>query len=184
MTLAPPAASGALPEGIRRLPGPGVLVAASYTASPVGPYRELAIAVPARAGSHVGMCVTTMVVDDEASRFGGRRLWGFPKELSELRWEDQGDAVCLRWGHGGVEVRARRRAPTLPLGAPLWCLQRRDDGLVTVAGWLVGRSRPADVVINAPTTGPLATLGGRRAGLVATELRLVVRPARPLRRPV
>jgi hypothetical protein len=87
-----------LPEGLRRLPGWVVLVAARYTASPVGPYLELAVGEPAQLGFRVGLCVTTMVVDSPDSRLGGRHNWGYPKELGTLGWIAEGAAPPFPYG--------------------------------------------------------------------------------------
>src|SRR5438874_3776325 len=44
------------PRGIRPLPGPAFLFAIRYTASPVGPFLELAVARPASLGLRPGFC--------------------------------------------------------------------------------------------------------------------------------
>ena len=67
-----------VPEGVHRLPGPGMAIAARYDDSPVGPYLELAIGAPARVGVRPGLCITTTVVGWPGARIGGRLNWGFP----------------------------------------------------------------------------------------------------------
>ncbi len=182
--LVRPALPDLLPVGIERLPGPSLLVAAHYASSPVGPYLELVLASPARVGPRPGVCVTTMAVDSHDSVVGGRSNWGFPKELSSLRWAPRGDGPALHCEDRGMAVAARPRGPALPLVAPVVCLQRRGEEPVLVAGWVRGRFRSAqvDVEVDAATdTGdPLQALAGRHRGLLVTSLKLVVSAARPV----
>lgn len=167
-----------LPVGLQPFPGPVVVCATRFTDSPVGPYLELSVAVPARLGARVGLCVTTMVVDSSASRLGGRLNWGFPKELGTLRWLADGDERALAWEDRDVVVRGRPAGPSLPMVAPVRTLQRRSDGLVVVGGRMRGWARAARVEITAPAEDGLAALAGLHRGMVMTGLRLVVNPAR------
>src|SRR4051794_14985608 len=84
-------ALGPMPVGIRRMPGPVLVVGVQYRGSPVGPYLELGIGEPARLGARLGWCFTTMVVSSPESRIDGRANWGFPKELGTLTWDRDGD---------------------------------------------------------------------------------------------
>ena len=167
-----------LPDGIHALPGPSLLVATRYTSSPVGPYLEVAVLVPARIGPRPGMHVYTMVVDSSASQEGGRRNWGFPKEMGTLGWDTTGGRVSLRWEEGGLEIEGRPRGPAVPLAVPIHCLQRRGDGPVRVPGWLRGRARGSRVAVHAPAGDSLEALAGQRRGLVVTNLQLTMAPAR------
>lgn len=160
-------------------------MAARYTDGPVGAYLELATASPARIGARAGFCVTTMAVNSDQSLRGGRANWGFPKELSSLRWAAEGDRWSLRCDDRGLTIEARPRGPAVPVVAPVYCLQRREDGPVVVLGWLRGRARPArvdvDVEVEADTdAGPGHPLPvtGRHRGLFVVDLTLVVNPAR------
>ncbi|MER3453082.1 MAG: hypothetical protein C4344_05415 [Acidimicrobiia bacterium] len=147
----PGARPGPLPPGICRLPGPAVLVAVAYDTSPVGPYLELAVAEPARAGLRPGLCVTTMVVSSAESRVAGVVNWGFPKELGTLAWLPTGDGVEVCWNERGVVVRAASRARwSVPSAVVLPILQRRSDGSVTVRARVHGRARPARVSVAVP----------------------------------
>lgn len=171
-------APGELPVGLRRIPGPCSITATRFDDSPVGPYRELAVAQPARLGARVGMCVTTMVVTSVDSRLGGRVNWGFPKEMGTLVWLDEGDDRILRWEERDIVVRARPAGPPLPLVFPLRTLQRRADGLVSVRGHLRGRGRMAHLEVEVPAGDPHAGLAGRHLGLMVSGMRLVMQPAR------
>ncbi len=169
---------GDLPEGLGRLPGPCTVTAARYDDSPVGPYRELAVAQPAHLGARPGMCITTMAVTSVDARLGGRVNWGFPKELGTLVWLDEGDGRVLRWEEREIVVRATPIGPPLPVFIPLRALQRRADGPVSILGHARGRGRVARVEITVPSDDPLAPLAGRHRGLIVAGMRLVVRHAR------
>src|SRR5437763_14657345 len=123
---------GALPEGLRPLVGPAVVIAARYQESPVGPYSEMIVAEPARLGLRPGLCVTTNVVDVPAARVGGRLNWGFPKELGTLVWDKDGDQRELRWVDRGMVVRGRRSGPVVPLSSPCRTVHPRCNGPVCV----------------------------------------------------
>lgn len=167
-----------LPDGMHRLPGPCSLVAARYDDSPVGPYRELAVGEPARLGARAGLCITTMAVTSVDSRLAGRLNWGFPKELATLVWLDEDDARVMRWEERGIAVRATPSGRTLPVMVPLFALQRRADGLVTVRGGMRGRGRLARLEVTVPDDDPLSGLAGTHRGLLVAGLRLVIEPAR------
>src|SRR5687768_9071554 len=69
---------GLLPRGVRPLPGPAVVVAASYSSSPVGPYLELSVGLPARLGLRPGLCVVFELVSLADARLAHREHWGLP----------------------------------------------------------------------------------------------------------
>lgn len=167
-----------LPEGLAHLPGPALVVANRYEQSPVGPYLELAVAVPARLGPRPGWAFTTMVVDSADARMGGRLNWGFPKELGRLLWSADGDERELRWLDRDVCVRGVPRRFAVPFLVPVRALQRRGDGPVVVPARLRGRARPASVRVYAPAGDPLACLAGSHPGALLSSMRFVVKPAR------
>lgn len=169
-----------LPAGLSRLPGPALVMAVRYAASPVGPYVELAVAEPARLGLRVGMCVTAMVVTSPDSRVGGIVNWGFPKELGTLAWAPVGDGIELTWKERDVRVTSRpygRRA--LPALVPMRTLQRRADGPVVVPGRVRGWARVARVSVSvADDTDPLAVYAGAHWGVQVGGLSLRMDAAR------
>ena len=167
-----------LPAPVRRLPGPALLVAVRYADSPVGPYHELALGVPARLGLRLGFCVPLMVVTSVDSRVGGQRNWGFPKELGTLQWGAHGDLVELRWKERDITVCAHQRRASFPGFAPVRALQARGDGPVIVPGRLFGWIHPGPVNITVPAGDGLAPIAGERRGAVVRGLSFVVRPAR------
>src|SRR3954454_9110831 len=90
------------PVGIASLPGPTLVIGVRYTASPVGPFLELAVAQPARLGLRPGLCFTMSVVSSAPARLGGRLGWGMPRELGSLTWSTEGDVTRLRWEERGI----------------------------------------------------------------------------------
>jgi Acetoacetate decarboxylase (ADC) len=168
-----------LPSGIERLPGPCLVLGAQYDESPVGPYRELAVAEPARLGARVGMCVTTMVVTTTESRRAGRANWGLPKELGTLEWLHDGDARVLRWIERDLVVRAVPLGPPLPALVPFRTLQRRADGPVSAMARVRGLARPAKVEVSVPDGDPLTWLAGGHLGTILSSARLVMGDACP-----
>ncbi len=169
----------AFPPGIEPLPGPRLVLAAQYDESPVGPYRELAVAEPARLGPRVGMCVTTMVVTTAESRRAGRANWGLPKDLGTLEWLVDGDARVMRWIERDVVVRASPIGPPLPTLVPFRTLQRRVDGPVSTMARVRGLARPAKVEVAVPEGDPLRWLAGGHLGTVLSSARLVMGEASP-----
>jgi hypothetical protein len=170
--------TGALPDGLERAPGPTLVVAVSYTGSPVGPYLELAVGEPARLGLRFGWCITTMVVDAPESRAGGRLNWGYPKVLGSLTWRTEGDERELRWAERDIAVRGRSSGFRLPFLAPVLSLQRRADGPVLVPGRLRGLACVTPIEVEAPVGDGLAGLAGRHPGVHVAGMRFRVRPAR------
>jgi hypothetical protein len=169
---------GPLPPGVTAVPGPALIVAARYDGSPVGPYLELSVGVPARLGVRLGWCMTTTVVDAADARSGGRANWGFPTELGTLVWERDGGERSLRWVEREIEVRGVPGRTRLPLLVPVRALQRRRDGPVVVPGRLRGLARLATVSVSAPRDDVLAALTGQHRGITVDSMRFLIRPAR------
>ncbi len=176
--FAPSSEGGQLPPGVQRLPGPRILVAARYDHSPVGPYLEFVVATPARVGARPGMCVETMVVTTAEARVGGRSNWGFPKELGTLSWSSEGTERVLRWEEREISLRGTPAGPPLPVLVPLWAVQRRFDGLVSVGGRLRGLARLASVEISVPADDALVAVAGHHRGAVVSSVHLVMSKAR------
>src|SRR4051794_38878710 len=179
------------PDGIRWVPGPTMVTASRFAQSPVGPYHQLAVALPARLGGRVGWCVTHLVVDQQDARTGARLNWGFPAELGTLRWREDGPVRELIWEEREILVRGRCRGPKIPLAVPHRELQSRGDGPVIVPDRLLGLFRAGTIRIQAFTGDPLAALAGRHVGSLVSGANRVVREARtpvgliaPLRAPV
>ncbi len=181
VALARPEPGGGLPTGARPFPGPSLLVAATYVTSPVGPYQELAVARPVHLGYRLGLCVTTMAVDSTDSRSGGRRNWGFPKELATLQWRKTSGGPSLRWEEQSIQVSSRPSGPSLAVVVPLCCIQQRSDSPVMVLGALKGRLHPASIEIDMPAGSHLEGFAGRHRGFHLAGLSLIIGRGRPLR---
>lgn len=167
-----------VPLPVRRLPGPALIAAMRYADSPVGPYHELTVGVPARIGARLGFCFPLMVVTSADSRVGGRQNWGFPKELGTLQWGAHGDLVELRWAERDLTLRAHVRRPSFPGFGPVRALQARGDGPVVVPGRVFGWMHLGPVEISVPDDDELCGIAGERRGAVIRGLSFVVRPAR------
>lgn len=173
-----------LPEGLRPVPGPALVIAESYTRSPVGPYLAFAVAEPARIGMRVGLCFTTVAVNSPDCRVEGRRGWGLPVELANLGWSSRAGERELVWLERGLSMVGRSHRLAWPALAPLRSLQRRDDGPVVAGGWLWGLVHRAHVEITVDDEDPLIWLAGRHAGVSVSGLRVNVHPARHAEAPL
>ncbi len=174
----PPNDAFALPAGLRRLPGPAVVWAGHWAQTPVGPFTELAVAVPARLGLRPGLCITMSVVNNADARMAGRLGWGMPRQLGSLRWLAVGPERTLGWSDRALEVRAEVRPGAGPFTKALRGLQRRRDGLVVVPARLTGWIRRALVTIDVPGDDDLAAVAGFRRGWIVSGRSLVLQPSR------
>jgi hypothetical protein len=166
-----------LPAGIRRLPGPAVVLAERWATSPVGPYLSLGVGVPARIRLHAGVCFTTNVVSTVESRAAGMAHWGFPHECGTLRWTAKEDGAEVVWEERGLVVEAAYARRRVRLNVPMRGVQARGDEPVVVPVRMHGLVRRARVVIEVPGDDPLARLAGRRVGFHVGGLEMVLRPA-------
>ena len=167
-----------------------MVTASRFTESPVGPYLQLAVAVPARLGGRLGWCVTHLVVDHQDARTGARLNWGFPAELGTLRWNEDGPMRELRWEDRELVVRGIGRGPKVPMAVPHRELQHRGDGPVMVPDRLLGLFRFGTIRIEGFAGNDLSALTGRHLGTLVAGANRVVREARtpvgliaPLRAP-
>lgn len=98
----------------------GCVMFVDYSASPVGPYREL-LFIPGtfRFGKHRRPSITKIYVSTRASVENGRRNWGIPKELAEFDVAEGGDGVkrvTMRVdGRTAVELWFRHGKLALPI---------------------------------------------------------------------
>ena len=129
-----------VPSGAKRLLGPRwmLLVFVRYLEG-VLRYDELAFGVPIACGGHYGIWVDRIWVDSTPSLWGGRRLWGVPKELARFDW--QGDSVTVEDGGGHIVTltldRTPARLPEWPFAAP--GVGQIDGQLVAASGRVRGR---------------------------------------------
>jgi len=167
-----------LPAGLQPLPGPAVLWAGHWAQTPVGPFTELALAVPARLGLRPGLCITMSVVNNAEARLAGRLGWGLPRQLGSLRWLAVDSSRTLGWSERELEVHADIRPGAGPFTKALRGLQGRSDGLVVVPARLTGWIRRAKVTIDLDPEDELQALGGSRRGWIISGRTLVLEPSR------
>ena len=109
----------------------------NYRSSPVGPYLEHALVVP----TWLGPRVREMSVNSQASKIGGREIWGYPKTLEHLSWMREGDRLVFR--RENQIFRLRIWGPTFPLALPFWTIQTLNDEDVRVPAHLKASARLA-----------------------------------------
>ena len=185
----PRGAALALPAGVRRVPLlPAVVVGVRYESSPVGRYCELSVAVVARVGLRVGLCVVNSVVSSVEARSVYRSEWGLPTELGTLVWSggSGGGGSALAWEERGFVLRSSGGGGRwrVPVALPARSLQRLPDGRRVVVPrrlWGFLRLSRVDVSVSASAAEsavPLAWLAGSHRGAVFSGLRVVASPAR------
>lgn len=167
-----------LPPDLRPLPGPAVLWAGHWAQTPVGPFSELAVAVPARLGLRLGLCITFSVVTHAGARMAGRLGWGMPRQLGDLRWVAMGPGRRLEWWDREMEVTAQARRTSRPFAAGLRALQRGADGPLVVPTRLRGWARRAEVLVTVAPGDGLEQLGGLRKGWLVSGRQVVLEPSR------
>lgn len=180
-----------LPPGLSPLPGPAAVVAMRYDDTPVGPYVELSVAVPARLGLRPGLCTVAMVVTSSEALAECRRSWGLPAELGDLRWsaggaggtagdEGGGGERTVAWDERGLVFTGKAvgpsvLAPMVPVRSVAW----RPSGTVVLARRLRARVRLARCRVDvADADDDLSWLAGRHPGMDLAGARIVAQAAR------
>jgi hypothetical protein len=159
----------------------GALVLARYDASSTLAYHELVVlAGLVLAGGTPGFAVSHIYVDSEASRRGGRSIWGLPKELA--RFAAAGGSLRVEAADGRalatVRVGRRPRGARVPLAAPVLGTLGERPRRATGRGAL--RAAPGTLDVELPPGSPLHPLGvaGRHPALVGAELDVRFPPPR------
>ncbi|MGI8684194.1 MAG: acetoacetate decarboxylase family protein [Acidimicrobiales bacterium] len=177
-----PARPLVLPPGLFPLPGPAAVVAMRYDDTPVGPYIELSVAVPARLGLRPGLCTVAMVVTSSDALAECRRSWGLPAELGDLRWSAGAGAAgdrTVAWEARGLVFTGHAYgpsvlAPVVPVRSVAW----RPTGAVVLARRMRARVRPARCVIEVRADDDLSWLAGHHPGMDLAGARIVAQAAR------
>ncbi|MDE3229491.1 MAG: acetoacetate decarboxylase family protein [Chloroflexota bacterium] len=101
-----------LPAGLRPLLGARtrVVTLVRYLPGSALTYDELIIARPALLGARPGLAIEYIWVDSVPSLWGGRRIWGLPKELATFTWG--ADSVAIADASGPLMTLAVDRSPT------------------------------------------------------------------------
>lgn len=140
--------------------GRGIVGAAFFVYEVPSPltYNELMATVLVREGWRLRVSITHIWVDSEASRDGGRELWGIPKELAEFEIAPRHSYTAR--GIGSLAVRRARPMPWR-LSVVFRIAQQRAGALLVSP--VRGRLRPGRVRgrWTFAEDGPLDFLGGR-----------------------
>ena len=107
-----------LPRGLRPLLGARtrVVTMVRYLPGSTLVYDELIVAVPVLLGWRPGLYIDHIWVDSLASLWGGRRIWGLPKNLANFAWTDHG--VTVTDSAGLIIDLALERRPAHGLALP------------------------------------------------------------------
>jgi len=170
----------ALPAGLAPLPGPAAIVAMRYDDTPVGPYTELSVVVPARLGLRPGLCTVAMVVTSSDALAESRRSWGLPVELGDLRWAaGDGDDRTVEWAQRSLVFTARAYGPSVLVPfVPVRSVAWRPSGPLVLARRLRARVRPARCHVEVGSADDLSWLAGTHRGLALAGARIVAQAAR------
>lgn len=185
----PPGLRSLLPDGVRALPGRAALVAVSYDDSPVGPFLELSLGLPARIGLRPGLCVVFQELSEPEARRAYRSAWGLPAGTGALSWQAEGAERVMRSDEMGLEVRGIPVGPSFPAVVPIRSVQRRVDGPVVLPRRFLALVRLSRTVVTLDA-GPgnrvdrpagvdvFSAVAGAHPGAVMSGVRIVARPAR------
>ncbi len=118
-----------------------VVALVRYDASPVGVYLERAVAVMTRRGPSV----VEMQVSSFDSMRGGRRGWGYPKTMGDLKWREETKAVVFdaRFENRSRVYRSRAFGPSFPIAVRAWSAQTLNEKSIRAPFTLRGRARLA-----------------------------------------
>lgn len=107
-----------LPHGLRPLFGSHarMVTVVRYLPGSTLVYDELIVGVPVLLGWRPGLYIDHIWVDSLASLWGGRRIWGLPKNLADFVWTEYGVTVSDSTGLIMELALDRRpaRGPALP----------------------------------------------------------------------
>lgn len=147
----------------------GVVAFAHYGPGSVLEYDELIIA-PAlvRYEGKLGMWVSHIYVDDPVSLQGGREIWGVPKELATIEWNDDGRVGRVAaYSHGRklCSVNVRRRWWLLRKRMRFPTYSRLGGDLIRFTGEATGRIGWGRGELDIPPDAPFASIRTSRPKL-------------------
>ncbi|HEX2171036.1 MAG TPA: acetoacetate decarboxylase family protein [Dehalococcoidia bacterium] len=165
-----------VPPELRHLIGPRwlVIVLARYLGGTLH-YDELAFGVFARRGVRVGLYVDHLWVNNPASLWGGRRIWGLPKERAEFDWSGS----TVRVGDSVGTIASLRLESRVTGHVPMWLPAAgfgQLDGrwAITLMG-LRARLRPARWDLGEWSDRfPYRAVGAPVLGLAGAPMRLLI----------
>jgi hypothetical protein len=156
----------AVPPGHRALTAGGrlpVLAAfAHYRSGGVLAYEELLVDFPVVAGRAVRFTIPRIWVTSEASRRGGRELWGIPKDLAEIeRTRARTTAAIDGREIASLDARVGRRLWPGSPRVPLPTAQQLDGRSFVSRNTVFATVRALDATWRFGGDGPLGFLAGR-----------------------
>ncbi|WP_372412476.1 acetoacetate decarboxylase family protein [Streptomyces luteireticuli] len=112
-------------------------------------YNEFALASLMRRGHHIGMWVHYIWVDSRASLWGGRQIWGLPKQMAEFTWADHHVHITDAAGQlAALSLIPRaQRGPVVPIR--LGGFGHANSTLLLATATARGRIRPASIKVTA-----------------------------------
>jgi hypothetical protein len=110
-------------------------------------YDEILFATPARLGLRIGAYISDIWVDDRASVWGGRRIWGLPKNLAKFAWNDS--TVNISDDHGLIAKISVDASPSRSplLWAPIPGFGRLEQGWTFYIGSMWAHFGKSDMQI-------------------------------------
>ncbi len=116
------AAADMLPEGVSLiLPAQAVLLVIYYPRSSFGPYNEAILTIRCAFDGVPHSYIAHIVVDTVPPLVGGREIWGFPKKIAHITFEEEQELVS-----GTVERPAGVRLVTATM-RPEWPVEQRAE---------------------------------------------------------
>ncbi len=132
----------------------------NYHSSPVGPYLEHALVKFKYANGALAPHVFQMSVNLEASKIGGRTIWGFPKTLEELSWGEKGNRIEVLREDEKFNIRGF--GPKLPVRLSFVTLQELNGEWLKVSGQISAKCQGA--------------FRGRQFAIIISDFSLVIAP--------
>jgi acetoacetate decarboxylase len=165
----------------------GALWIAAYERGSTLEYRELIVGCGlTRHGTHLGLWISHIFVDEPRSLAAGREVWGLPKELASFTGRLAGGGELAV--HRGTQLlcEARWQVPRWHLPAPLYvpALTRVKEVLCAFAGRGATRLAACAGQLEVPDSSPLRGLvpEGRATLYHHSAANLIVQAPRPLER--
>src|SRR5689334_5772235 len=173
-------APAALPAGLAPLIGSHsrVIALVRYLEGSTLVYDELLIGTPAHAGVRPGIYVEYLYVNSVASLWGGRRIWGLPKELARFVWEGETCFILNTTGEPLVTLHVHRGESVLPpLPAAVVGIGQLHDSWAFITAPMWARfGRPGLRVIAWSSRYPYRVEDRPRLALAATSTRVTFPP--------
>jgi acetoacetate decarboxylase len=101
----PTAAAGLLPDALElTTPAMAAVVIAQYDATPFGPYKEAVQMIMCQYQQAPLMYVARMLVSSVAAMAVGREVWGFPKNLADIEFQNVNGAITSSVARQGSPI--------------------------------------------------------------------------------